>query len=95
MTQEELKEIFAKTDSLFDKDSSEYKNTTLVNSIEREALNRETDPLQESLSDATHLDKDTKERYIHLAKIYTGDMQKNIFRDQFELNNAKVFFVTV
>ena len=86
MTQEELKEIFAKTDSLFDKDSSEYKNTTLVNSITREALNRQTDPLQESLSDATHLDKDTKEKYIHLAKVYTQDMQKNIFRDQFELN---------
>ena len=48
MTQEELKEIFDATDALFDKDSSEYKNTTLVNSITREALNRQTDPLQES-----------------------------------------------
>lgn len=84
---EDLREIIEKTNELFDKDSSTYKNTTLVNKITRASIDKETDPLQESLSEATHLDEPTKKRYLHLASIYTSDMQHNIFRDQFELHN--------
>lgn len=71
---------------LEDRKSSEYKKVSLVNrNMKRE---REVDPLQESLKEAMHLDDEKKERYLHLAKTYLEDMERNLFRNQFELFRA-------
>lgn len=92
MSNEELNAIFGSIgdnisdiSDIFDKDSSLYKETTLVNSIKSATKEDTLDPLTVALSEATHLD-DKKDRYITLAKLYTSNMQKNIFRNQFDLN---------
>ena len=86
MTNEELNDIFASTEELLNKESNDYRAQVLQNNIERESLDRESDPLTDSLKEAVHLDDATKEKYIHIAELYIENMQKNIFRDQFELN---------
>lgn len=86
MTNEELNEIFSSTEELLDRESNDYKAQVLQNNIERESLDSQSDPLAESLKEATHLDEATRDRYIQIASVYTENMQKNIFRDQFELN---------
>lgn len=87
MTEEELNDIFG-TSSLFDKDSSEYKEATIYSSIEREKRSLSLDdPLSLALSQATHLDDNQKERYNYLASLYTSDMAHNIFKNQFELSS--------
>lgn len=84
MSNEELNEIFASTEGLFDKDSKEYQARVALNkAIE---IDNTPDPLATALGEATHLDEDTKQRYTYIANIYTSDMQKNILKDQFELN---------
>lgn len=85
MTEQELDAIFG-TSALFDKDSSEYKEANIYSSIEKEKrkLTLE-DPLSVALSQATHLDDNKKERYNYLASLYTADMAKNIFKNQFDL----------
>lgn len=84
MSNEELNEIFGSID-IFDKDSALYKETSTINSIKAATKEERMDPLTTALSEATHLDE-KKDRYIQLAKLYTEDMQKNIFRNQFDLN---------
>ncbi len=86
MTQEELNEIFATTEGLFDKDSKEYQAQVALNKAVE--VDNTLDPLTEALSEATHLEDTVKKRYIYLAKLYTQDMKKNILKDQFELNEA-------
>ena len=86
MSEEELRDIFSATEGLLDKDTSEYKNQKLINNIERETEDLKSDPLTISLREANHLGKEIKERYIEIANEYISDMQKNIFRDQFELH---------
>lgn len=84
MSNEELNEIFASTEGLFDKDSKEYQARVALNkAIE---VDNTPDPLATALGEATHLDDGTKQRYTYIANIYTSDMQKNILKDQFELN---------
>ena len=86
MSEREIEDIFG-TNTIFDKDSSLYRETSLVNSIKQEAKSEEDDPLQVSLSQATHLDDATKVRYLYLAELYTSDMEHNLFKNQFNLNN--------
>lgn len=86
MTNAELDAIFAATEGLFDKDSGEYKEASIINKIESKNRVEEIDPLNQALSEATHLEDNVRERYIYLAGLYLSDMQKNIFRNQFELN---------
>lgn len=84
MTLEELNEIYTSAEKLFDKDSKEYQAQVAYNkSLE---VDNTPDPLPQALSEATHLDQPTKERYITLAKLYLSDMKVNILRDQFELS---------
>ena len=89
MSNEELNAIFGSIDDsisdIFDKDSSLYKQTTTINTIKSSSKEDRLDPLTIALSEATHLE-DKKDRYIYLAKMYTDDMQRNIFRNQFDLN---------
>lgn len=86
MSNEELNEIFGSINSdIFDKDSSLYKETAVLNNIKATSKEDKLDPLTIALSEATHLG-DIKDRYITLAKLYTDDMQHNIFRNQFDLN---------
>lgn len=84
MTQEELNEIFATTEGLFDKDSKAYQAQVALN--KQVVIDNSLDPLTEALKEANHLDQTTKDRYIYLANLYTGSMKKNILQDQFELN---------
>jgi hypothetical protein len=86
---DELNEIFAKASTLFDKSSSEYKKATVENGIKRSDLENEApDPLPEALTEANHLEESVKQRYIECSRLYTQDLQNNIFRNQFELNQA-------
>lgn len=85
MSEEELNAIFG-TSAIFDKDSSDYKEAVILNNIVNNAKVEEDDPLSEALKQATHLDENTRNRYIYLAGLYTGDMQHNLFRNQFDLN---------
>ena len=88
MSNEELNEIFGSVGEafdIFDKDSALYKETATINSIKAATKEDKMDPLTTALSEATHLDE-KKDRYIQLAKLYTENMQKNIFRNQFDLN---------
>lgn len=87
MSNEELNEIFGSIDTIFDKDSAVYKQTATINSIKAATKEEKMDPLTVALSEATHLDN-KKDRYIELARLYTDDMQKNIFRNQFDLNTV-------
>lgn len=50
--------------------------------MERE---NETDPLVESLSEATHINQAKKDTLIKLAKMYLKDMKDNLLKDQFDL----------
>lgn len=89
MTEEELNNIFASSE-LFDKDSQEYKEASYLSSISKDKrLYDIEDPLTTALEQATHLDKSKRDRYIYLAQRYLEDMEKNIFRNQFEL--AKIY----
>lgn len=84
MTTDELNDIFATTEALFDKDSKEYQEAVLIN--KSVPLDDTLDPLTLALSEATHIPESTKERYLTIAKYYLEDMHKNILKDQFELN---------
>lgn len=86
MTEKEIEDIFG-TNTIFDKDSSLYRETTLVNSIKKEVKEEADDPLQVALKEATHLDDTKKARYIYLAELYTSDMEHNLFKNQFNLNS--------
>ena len=86
MEREEIEELL-KADELFDKDSTTYRSTSMINEIKAKTKTDNDDPLNIALSQATHLKDDIKERYIHLAGLYTKDMQHNLFRNQFDLNN--------
>lgn len=86
MSEKEIEELFA-TSALFDKDSTEYKTTVMLNDIKAQTKTDSQDPLHLALSQATHLKDDVRNRYITLANMYTSDMQHNLFRNQFDLNN--------
>ena len=86
MSEEEVKDILG-TDTIFNKDSGQYREAALLNNVRKESRTEEDDPLNVALSQATHLKDDIKTRYIELAKKYTADMQNNLFKNQFELNN--------
>lgn len=91
MTEKELKEledIFAPS-AICDKDSALYKEAYITNGIaKKERENEGNDPLTLSLKEATHLTPEKQSRYIYLAELYLGDMQHNLFKNQFELNNV-------
>ena len=55
--------------------------------IDTERRNR-VDPLVESLTQAEHLDEARKASMIEIANSYLSNMRDNIFKDQFELNEA-------
>ena len=55
--------------------------------VDSERKNR-VDPLVESLGQAEHLDNERKAKMIEIAELYLKEMRDNIFRDQFELNEA-------
>ena len=55
--------------------------------IDTERRNR-VDPLVESLTQAEHLDEVRKASMIEIANKYLSNMRDNIFKDQFELNEA-------
>ena len=55
--------------------------------IDTERRNR-VDPLVESLTQAEHLDEARKASMIEIANKYLSNMRDNIFKDQFELNEA-------
>ena len=86
MSEKEIEDIFG-TSTIFDKDSSLYREATIVNSIRKETKTDEEDPLQVALGQATHLDDITKNRYLYLAELYTSDMEHNLFKNQFNLSN--------
>lgn len=79
----DIEEIFGST-QLFDKESSEHKEATMLNNAQRVDLDR-MDPLTLALSEATHLEKEVKDTYLEAAKLYLEDMQHNIFKNQFDL----------
>lgn len=85
MTQAEIDEIFG-TAEIFDKDSAIYREATLVNEVQTQSRVDEDDPLSTALAQANHIDDTTRRRYIYLAGLFTGDMQHNLFKNQFELN---------
>ena len=85
MTQAEIDEIFG-TAEIFDKDSAMYREATLVNEVQTQSRVDEDDPLSTALAQANHIDDTTRRRYIYLAGLFTGDMQHNLFKNQFELN---------
>lgn len=87
MSEKEIDDIFG-TSTIFDKDSSVYRESVLVNSIKQEVAHDEEDPLQLALTQATHLDDNTKSRYLYLAELYTSDMEHNLFKNQFNLATA-------
>jgi hypothetical protein len=87
MSEKEIDDIFG-TSAIFDKDSSLYRESTLVNSVKKETREEDDDPLQLALSQATHLNETVKDKYIRLAELFTSDMQHNLFKNQFDLANA-------
>lgn len=86
MSEKELEEIFG-TSAIFDKDSSEYRESAIINNIVNNVRKDDDDPLSVALSQATHLDETKKQRYIYLAGLFLEDMHHNLFKNQFELNN--------
>lgn len=79
--QDNLNTLLGK-DTLFNKESHDYIAATTKNVNKRVST---TDPLNVSITQATHLDDKQKERYLSLAEMYTSNMEDNIFKDQFEL----------
>lgn len=86
MTEKEIEDIFG-TDTIFDKDSSVYREASLVNNVKVHSREDVQDPLSTSLRQATHLTDTLKERYIYLAELFTSDMSHNLFKNQFELHH--------
>lgn len=80
---EELNDIFATTE-LFDKESKAYQGQKAINSTFRQE--ETNDPLGVALKEATHIDEDTRNKYLEIANVYISDMGNNILKDQFELN---------
>ena len=73
--------------SIMDRSSSEYRKAKVENEYIREELSKkEEEPLTKALSEATHLKDDKKELFIRLATLYLGDIEENIFKNQFELS---------
>lgn len=90
MSEEEINEIFSNSNldnMLLSRNSSKYREASLVNSLVQSTRTEEQDPLTLALSQATHIPPDTKELYIKLAKLFTSNMSENLFRNQFELNS--------
>lgn len=88
MTEEELEAIFTSSE-LYDKDSMEYKKSKYLSSVSKDRRNYSIeDPLTTALEQATHLDEAKKKRYRYIAESYLENMEKNIFRNQFELARA-------
>lgn len=87
MNVEELNSIFGDTETLFDRDSSTYREAYNTNQIIKESRKYEDDPLTQALSEATHLEE-KRDKYIKLAQLYTSDMHNNIFKTQFDLNSS-------
>lgn len=73
--------------SIMDRSSSEYRKAKVENAYIREELSKkEEEPLTKALNEATHLEDGKKEKFIELATVYLGDIEDNIFRNQFELS---------
>ena len=45
----------------------------------------QTDPLEQSLEEATHIGEKKKAHLIELARLYLEDMKDNLLKDQFDL----------
>lgn len=77
-------------EAIFGKDSSNHREATILNSIEHKTIIEEDkdEPLSEALKQAMHLKDEVKKRYIYIAGLYLEDMQRNIFKNQFELNKT-------
>lgn len=69
--------------SAFDKNSADG----LEAKRQKKIRESEADPLIDSLKEAIHVSEDTKERLIHLAELYLGDMKANMLKDQFDLSD--------
>ena len=85
--EEEINELFSSMsteNSIYSRDSSEYREAEMLNRLNRESNNID-DPLTVALKEAKHIKDDVKERYISLAELYLSDMQDNLFRNQFQL----------
>lgn len=82
----DINEIFSSFEDVdytaMDKDSAAYKEAQLTNAVKR---NTENEPLTIALKEATHLDEQTKKKYVSLAELYISNMHKNIFKNQFQL----------
>lgn len=86
---DELNKIFSdkpiNTDPI---DLSVFDNQSM-DSLEAKRLKKvrehETDPLIDSLKESVHINESTKEKLIHLAKLYLSDMKNNMLKDQFDL----------
>lgn len=98
MSEEEINNIFSSdldylTNS-FDLESKSYvvSNTLGVPIYEKptivETADNTSDVLQGSLKECTHLDNDTKARYMYIAGVYTKDIADNLFRNQFDLHRV-------
>ena len=88
MKERELEEIFGRSTTVKPIDLSAFDNMT-IDALEakrnKKIRDSETDPLIESLQDATHINEATKEKLIKLAHIYLEDMRDNILKNQFDL----------
>lgn len=88
MKEREMESIFGKTTSIKPIDLSAFDNMT-IDALEakriKKAREAETDPLIESLQEATHININTREKLIRLAHIYLEDMRDNILKNQFDL----------
>lgn len=73
--------------TLLDRSSSEYRKAKVENEFIREELSKkEEEPLTKALNEATHLKDDKKALFVKIAELYLGDIQDNIFKNQFDLN---------
>lgn len=88
--EKEIEDIFGSitpksvNDSVFSRDSSDYREAQMLNSVNRERNNVD-DPLTLSLKEAKHIKEDLKDTYINLAELYLDDIQDNLFKNQFQL----------
>jgi hypothetical protein len=91
--EDEINDIFSSMNNIslenniYSRDSSEYKEAEMLNKVNRERNNID-DPLTVSLKEAKHIKDDIKDKYIHLAELYLEDMQKNLFKNQFQLEES-------
>lgn len=90
--QEEIARLFGDSrpinPNIANRGSMEYQESYNEGHLVSNERRNRVDPLVESLEQAEHLDEGRKAKMIEIAGMYLANMRDNIFRDQFELNEA-------